>query len=362
MSVTSKVALVIDALPTMGGAERVLLTAMELYPHAPIYTLIYNQHEFGNTPICNRKVISSYIDRLPAAHSQYRKYLPLMPHAIERFDLSEYDAVISFSYAVAPGAITHPGQLHLSYTYTPMRYAWRRYGLNGVNHAQSDLLSTLFRSFRKWDSNAVVHVDRIASISHWVEDLVRNAYQRDSTVIYPPVEVDRFTPQAPREGYYMTVSRLVAHKRVDLVVEAFNRLKLPLVVVGEGPERSRLERSAQANVRFLGFQSDEKVASLLNRARGFISACEEDFGISMVEAQAAGCPVIAFGQGGALETVLEGQTGVFFREPDPASLTEAVLRCESLNSQFEPKQISENARRFNKGRFLDEFRAFIGLG
>jgi glycosyltransferase involved in cell wall biosynthesis len=360
MPLTSKVALVIDALPAMGGAERVLMTAMELFPRAPIYTLVYDRASFTNTPIEGRRVYTSFLDKLPASHTQYRKYLPLMPNAIEKFNLKDYEVLISFHYAVAHGVITQPGQKHLSYTYTPMRYAWRRYGLNGVIQGQNKWVSGLFQPFRTWDTSAISHVEQIASVSGWIRDLVQRVYQRDSTVIYPPVEVDRFVPQAQRENYYISVSRLVAHKRIDLIVDAFNKLKLPLLIVGEGPERARLERRAQDNIRFLGFKSDSNVASLLNKARGYISACEEDFGISMVEAQAAGCPVIAYGQGGALETILEGQTGYFFKESDSTVLADAIMHCESKIPDCDPLLVAENAQRFNKSRFLDEFSAFVG--
>jgi glycosyltransferase involved in cell wall biosynthesis len=353
-----KVALVIDALPAMGGAEKVLMAAMELFPQAPIYTLVYNRPAFAGTPIAHRQVITSSLERLPLAHTQYRKLLPLMPHMIGSFNLQRYDKVISFSYAVAHGVHTQPGQIHLSYTYTPMRYAWRGFSLNGEQHPGDKILAFLFQSFRRWDSAAVSGVDRFAAVSQWIAHLVKRVYLREAEVIYPPVEVERFSPQAERGDYYVTVARLVAHKRIDLVVEAFNRLKLPLLVAGEGPERSQLERQAQPNIRFLGFQSDQEVAALLNRARGYICAGEEDFGIAMVEAQAAGCPVVAYRKGGGLETVVEGQTGLFFDEPTSEHLCDAVLRCEKQIARFKALHIAAGAQRFNKERFLQEFASF----
>lgn len=360
MPVTSNVALVIDALPGIGGAEKVLMAVMELLPSAPIYTLVYRRTAFDRTPIADRQVLTSYMDRLPLAHTHYRKLMPLMPHAIEQFDFSQYDKVVSFNYAVAHGIVTQPGQTHLSYTFTPMRYAWRHIWLNGQKKSRDVLLAGLFHPFRSWDTTAVMRVSRIASVSRWIQDMVKRVYQRDSTVIYPPVDVERFVPQIPRQSYYMTVARLFAHKRIDLIVEAFNRLKLPLVIVGEGPERASLEHRARSNIRFLGFQPDDITASLLNQARGYICASVEDFGISMIEAQAAGCPVIAYGLGGALETIAEGVTGLFFRKPNPDSLVEAVLRFESQFKGFDPINISKQAQRFNKRRFLDEFSTFLG--
>lgn len=360
MPITSNVALVIDALPAMGGAEKVLMAVMELFPEAPIYTLVYHRGAFVHTSIARRQVITSYLDRLPLAHTQYRKYLPLMPRAIEQFDLRRHDTLISLSYAVAHGILTQPGQTHLSYTFTPMRYAWRYFGRNGTKKSRDILLAGLFLPFRNWDTTAILRVGQLASVSRWIREMVQLAYHRDSTVIYPPVEIERFTPQSQREDYYITVARLVAHKRVDLIVEAFNRLKLPLIVVGEGPERARLEHHARSNIQFLGFQPDKIIASLLCQARGYICASEEDFGISLIEAQAAGCPVIAYGRGGALETIIDGQTGIFFSEPTSAQLVDAVLRFESQIAGFNPQYISGEARRFRKDRFLDEFSAFMG--
>jgi glycosyltransferase involved in cell wall biosynthesis len=359
MPVISNVALVIDALPSLGGAERVLMAVMELFPEAPIYTLIYHRPAFTHTSIASRQVYTSYLERLPGAHKQYRKFLPFMPNAIQQFNLEQYEHIISFSYAVAHGITTQPGQIHYSYTFTPMRYAWRRSSVNGMPKIPDRLLSGLLLPFRKWDQKVVKKIGPMASVSQWVRQLVSSFYQRDSRVIYPSVDVDRFSPQPQRENYYLTVTRLFSHKRVELMVEAFNQLHLPLLVVGDGPERPALERRANENIRFLGFQSDEKIASLLNRGRGYLCASEEDFGISMVEAQAAGCPVIAFGQGGALEIVQDGKTGIFFQVQSSEHLVEAVQRFEARRYNFSVQAISENAQRFNKRRFHIEFLDFV---
>lgn len=357
MSVMPKVALVMDALPGLGGAEKVLIAAMELFPESPIYTLIYNRAAFAQTPIAQRQVITSYLDRLPLAYTQYRKFLPLMPHAIAQFDLSKFDKVVSFSYAVAHGITTRPRQTHLSYTFTPMRYAWRHIGLDGLQKPSNLMLSIFFSSFRRWDLKAVAQVDGFASVSNWIGDWVRSIYQRESVVIYPPVEVERFTAQVKRENYYITVSRLVAHKRIDLIVAAFNRLKLPLLVVGNGPECARLEQQAGENIHFLGFQPDEQVNKLLGRARGYICAGEEDFGIAMVEAQAAGCPVIAYSSGGARETVLNGKTGLLFEDQSVESLADAVNRSERCS--FDLLDLHLNAERFNRLHFQEKFKKYI---
>jgi glycosyltransferase involved in cell wall biosynthesis len=359
--VRGKVALVIDALPAIGGAEKVLMAVMELFPEAPIYTLIYNRAAFAGTPIATRQVIPSFIDRLPRIYRQYRQYLPLMPGAIERFDLGGYDLVLSLSYAVAHGVRIQEGQKHLSYTFTPMRYAWCNIGLDGVEGPHHRVTSWLLAKFRKWDLAASGRVHQFAAVSRYIANCARRAYRRDSMVIYPPVEVERFSPQRERSDTYITVNRLVAHKRVDLMVDAFNRLRLPLLVVGEGPERSRLERRAGSNIRFLGFQPEKKVQELLGRARAYLCAGKEDFGIAAVEAQAAGCPVIAYCKGGALETVIEEQTGLFFDEPVVESLVDAVERFEARRQDFHPDQIAASVQYFNKQRFLNEFAAFSGV-
>ncbi len=318
VSVTRRVALVIDALPAMGGAERVLMEAMQLFPEAPIYTLHYNRRAFVDQPIASRKVISSFIDRLPQAGTNYRRYLPLMPLAVRHFDLGNYDLILSFSYAVAHGVRTLRGQQHLSYTFTPMRYAWREIGVNGKEEPDGLLARWLFEPFRKWDRSVIKGVNKFATVSGWIADLVGCTYQRQAQVIYPPVDIERFSPNREHSDYFITISRLVPHKRLDLIIQAFNSLKLPLLVIGEGPERAYLEQIAGPNVHFLGYLSDQAVADVLACGSAFISAGEEDFGLATVEAQAAGIPVIAYRKGGALETVIEGETGVFFDSAFPS--------------------------------------------
>ena len=356
-----EIAFVVDALPGMGGGERVLLAALELFPDVPIYTLVYNPRAFANTPIADHQIFTSFINRLPWACTQYRKYLPLMPLAVEQFDLKRFDLVVSFSYAVAHGVRIPPGHRHLSYTYTPMRYAWRNLqpgrGLSPskwINH-------WVFNPFRKWDAATVTRVDRFAAISQDIAGWVRQVYHRDAQVIYPPVDVDRFCPRNPRSDYFITVSRLVAHKRIDLMVEAFSCLNLPLIVVGEGPEYSRLKQMASQNIEFTGFRPDSTVADLLSRARAYVSVSEEDFGIAVVEAQAAGSPVIAYGKGGVLETVIEGKTGLFFNEQSRDSLIDAVERFEKQANSFSVSELVSNARRFGKSRFKDEFASFLAV-
>ena len=356
---TPRIAFVLDTLPSIGGGEKVLFAALEAYPRADIFTLIYNRKVFVNSPIANRKVNTSWLDSLPFAHTHHRYLLPLMPSAIEQINLSGYDTIVSFHYAVANGARTPHGAHHVSYTHTPLRYAWTNININGKHTRRNFLLDRYMRSFRAWDRRAASRVHAMATNSHTVRERIREAYQLEAKVIHPPVEVTRFRPSLKRENYFITVTRLVPHKRVDLLVRAFNQLNLPLVIVGDGPEQPRLKAMANSNIRLLGFQSDEKVAELLGNARAFVCAAEEDFGIAIVEAQAAGCPVIAYGAGGALETVEEGVTGLFFAEQTEASLIETFHRFEKLNQTFDAREIKKRAERFNKARFLDEFREFV---
>ena len=354
-----RTAFIIDSLPSLGGGEKVLFTALEAYPHADVFTLVYNHDFFAKTPIVNKMVKTSFINVLPLAHKQHRWFLPLMPAAIERFDLRAYDLIVSFSYAVAHGVNNYNGAHHVSYTYTPMRYAWTDININGTYTRKNLILDGLMQAFRKWDKKAAARVHAFAAISQAVSQRIANAYQRTAPVIYPPVEIERFKPSDSREEFYITTSRLVPHKRIDIIVQAFSKLNLPLIVIGTGPELPRLQKLATPNIRFLGYESDEKVAELLGKARGFVSAAEEDFGIAIVEAQAAGCPVISFGKGGALETVSDGVTGLFFEEQAEGSLIEAIQKFERTYTCFHSSEIASHAQKYNKARFLFEFQQFI---
>jgi glycosyltransferase involved in cell wall biosynthesis len=354
-----RIAFVTDSLPSLGGSEKVLFTALEIFPKADLFTLVYNKCAFSATPIANRKVNTSFLDRVPLAHARHRMFLPLMPFAVEQFKLNEYEIIVSFSYAVAHGVQNFNGARHISYTYTPMRYAWMPLNINGIHTHKNLIIEKYMRSFREWDKKAASRVHQFAAISKTVSQRIQDAYQRDSLCIYPPVETDRFKPAPNRENYYITVTRLVAHKRVDILVRAFSLVGLPLIIVGEGPELSRLKNMASPNIIFLGCQSDEKVAELLGSARGFVCATEEDFGIAIVEAQAAGCPVIAYGQGGALETVVNEITGIFFDEQSSESLIDALQRYERIYSSFHVPDLLKNSRKFEKDNFIKEFREFV---
>ncbi len=359
MTTSPRIAFITDALTALGGAEKVLFTALECFPQAQVYTLIYDKSKFTNTPLAGRIIKTSSLNKLPFARKYHRALFPLMPASIQEFQLENLDVVVSFNYAVAHGVQVPAHTRHISYTYTPMRYAWRDLGLNGKPNNSLPLLNPLMQSFRKWDVAAAHRVHKFAAISRAISNRIQQSYQRDSRVIYPPVDVERFHPAPQRDTYYVTLSRLVAHKRIDLVVEAFSKLKLPLIVIGNGPEMKTLKWKATSNVKFVGYQSDEEITCLLSRARGLVCASEEDFGIAIAEAQAAGCPVLAFGQGGALETVQEMKTGVFFHEQSVESLMDGLKKFERMYDSFDPEELLANARRFSKDRFQSEFSAFI---
>ena len=354
-----RIAFVIDALPSLGGGEKVLFTALEAYPQADVFTLVYNQPHFVNSPIAAKKINTSYINSLPFAQQHHRMFLPLMPNAIERFNLNAYDTIVSFSYAVAHGIKNYNGARHVSYTYTPMRYAWTGLNLNGTRTRKNPLIDLFMKLFRAWDRNAASRVHAFAAISQAVSKRIADAYQRESVIIYPPVEVDRFKPALQRENYYITVTRLVAHKRIDILVHAFSQLKLPLVIVGDGLELQRLKNMSTPNIQFLGYRSDEQVVELLGKARGFVCTTEEDFGIAIVEAQAAGCPVIAYGQGGALETVIDGVTGIFFHEQSPECLIDAIQRYERMYTTFNIADLVKNSQKFGRQHFIYNFSEFV---
>ncbi|MGE5224187.1 MAG: glycosyltransferase [Omnitrophica WOR_2 bacterium] len=358
-----KIAFVQDSLPFQGGAEKVLAAALEIYPQAPVYTLVYNREAFQGTCFAQRRIQASFIDRLPGAHKQHRLYLPLMPLALERFDLGSYDVVLSFSYAVAHAAPTHPGQLHLSYIHTPMRYAWRkefsRQVLPGYGRLPGWFLEPFLSYFRRWDTRMLKRTHHFLTNSHWMAGCIWKAYRRPADVLYPPVDIHPFAPQTPRGNYYVYTGRLVAIKRLELVVEAFTRLGYPLLIIGEGPERARLEALAGPNIRFSGWLPQEQVAGWMGKAKAFVHAGEEDFGIAMAEAQASGCPVIALASGAAPEIVRDGLSGLLFQEQNVEALCAAVENFERHGVGWGTQQIRDGALRFDRECFQRSLENYI---
>ncbi len=353
-----KIAFVQDALPYQGGAEKVLAAALQVFPQAPVYTFVYNREAFRGTIFEDHQILSSFIDRLPGAHRNHRLFFPLMPLALRRFDLSHFDIVISFSYAFAHAVPIQPHQLHISYIHTPLRYAWNDQLLlyrSPVPLKRLALgLNPFLAIFRQWDRSMSARSDFFLTNSHWMAGRIWHAYQRKAEVLYPPVDTERFHPCYPRQDYYIALSRLVEYKRMDLVVEAFTRLGYPLLIIGEGPQLKALQARSGTNIHFLGWQPVERLAKLLGRAKGFVHAGEEDFGIAMAEAQAAGCPVIALKRGGAPEIVCDGQSGQLFGEQNIDSLCEAIERFDRQGVEWGPGEIQACVQRFGRSRFQAE--------
>jgi glycosyltransferase involved in cell wall biosynthesis len=365
--VALKVAIVHDWLVVSGGAEKVLQNIIECFPDADLFSLV----DFMEDRACikDKPVRTSFIQRLPFARKRYRAYLPLMPIAIEQLDLSSYDLVISSSHAVAKGVLTGPNQLHISYVHSPIRYAWdlqhqylRESRLTaGVKSAMARVL---LHYIRGWDSRSANGVDHLLANSKFIARRIRKAYRRDATVIYPPVDLSHMPIREGKENFYVTASRMVPYKRIDLIVKAFSQTpERKLVVIGDGPDMKKVKAAAGENVTILGHQPFDVLVDHLQRARAFVFAAEEDFGISVVEAQACGTPVVAFGRGGALESVLglprERPTGVFFQEQTAESLLEAVDRFEKYSRLFDARQCRKNAERFSSERFKTALTSFI---
>jgi len=354
-----KVALVCSYLNQYGGAERVLDVLHEMFPQAPIYTSIYAP-EMMPEVYRTWDIRPSFLNRLPFIQSHHQPFLPLYPYAFESLDLDGYDLVLSNTSGFAHGVITHPGTTHICYCLTPARFLWsypayaQRERLGRLSRA---LLPFLLTSLRTWDAQAADRVDDFVAISRAVQERIRKIYRRPSALIYPPVRTNDFAVSEEVDDYYLIVSRLVPYKRIDLAVQAFNRLGRPLVIVGDGRDRAALERMAGPNVRFVGRVPDAERKHYLSHCRAFLFPGEEDFGIAPLEASASGRPVIAYAGGGALETIVEGVTGTFFHEPTPESLAEAVERFDP--AACDPIAIRQHADRFGVARFKDELSRHI---
>ena len=364
-----RTAIVHDWLDTWGGAELALAELLALYPDADLYTLVNFMAPEDRARLRPCAIRTSFIQKLPLARTAFRRYLPLFPRAIERFDLSAYDVVISSSHAVAKGVRTTSAQLHICYCYTPMRYAWdlqdqylRQTGLD--TGLRGRVVGRSLARLRQWDRAASRRVDHFVAISHTIAQRIRRCYDRDSTVIFPPVAAPSGNREEARGCAYVTVSRLVPYKRVDAIVGAFRLLPdRELVVIGDGPERSRIEAAAGQNVRLLGRATDAVRDRWLATARAFVFAAEEDFGIAPLEAQAHGTPVIAYGRGGALETIhgldRAEPNGVLFTEQTPEAIAAGVRAFEANAQRITANACRENAARFSAERFRAEFAAFV---
>lgn len=366
-----KVALVHDWFSTIAGSERVVEQLCNLYPTADLFAVYADPSVVASTEFLQgRKLSTSFIQQLPQAAKSFRMYLPLMPLAVEQLDVSAYDIVISSSHAVAKGILTGPDQLHVSYVHTPIRYAWdlqhqylRESGL--AAGVKGWMAKWMLHQLRIWDYRTASGVDHFVANSEFIARRIRKVYGREAAVIYPPVDVHAFDLCTKSEDYYLTVSRLVPYKKIDVIVEAFNAMPdTRLVVVGDGPHMKKLKAIAKPNVELIGYQPFRVMRELMQKARAFVFAAEEDFGISPVEAQACGTPVIAYGKGGVLETIVEvgasdHPTGLFFEHQQPQAIVSAVEHFERHRELIEPRHCRANALRFSNERFCEQFSSFV---
>jgi len=356
-----KVAIVHDWLVTDAGAEKVLRAIIDIYPQADIFSLVDFLSEKERKDVLNGKFAkSSFIQKLPFAKKYFRNYLPLFPKAIESFDLSSYDLIISSSWAVAKGVKKTKKQIHVSYCYTPIRYAWDLYDeyTSDLKQPKKFLVQSALRYIRKWDIETLDRVDSFIADSKFVQERIKRIYNRDSVVIYPPVDVESFKFCDKKHNYYLTASRLVPYKKTRLIVEAFNKMpEKKLIVIGDGEEYEAIKDIAQNNIELLGYQNKNTMIDYMQRARAFVYAAVEDFGIVPIEAMACGTPVIALGRGGTAETVHEKINGIHFQEQKEEEIIKAVEEFEL--SSFNLEEISKKAQTFSTQRFKREIQEYI---
>ena len=354
-----KTALVHDWLNQIGGAEDVLETFVDLYPDAPVFTSLYWPEKMPKAYL-GWDIRTSFINRLPFAHKKQQLYFPFYPTAFEQFDFSEYDLVLSNKSGFCHGIITGPETVHICYCLTPTRYVWRY-----EQYAQQENLGRFMRTLmppvltylRQWDRLAADRVDHFIAISQTIRQRIAKLYRRDSTIIFPPVDTSRFNPTERIDEYYLIVGRLVPYRRIDILIEAFNKLQRPLLIAGSGRDRERLESLAKPNIQFLGYVPDADLPDLMARCRAFLWPGEEDFGISPIQAMASGRPVIAYAAGGALETVIPGRTGLLFEQQSAEAIIEAVEALDDLSIQA--GDICTFARQFDAEIFKQKIQRFV---
>jgi glycosyltransferase involved in cell wall biosynthesis len=360
-----KVAIIQEWLTTMGGSEKVVQAIAEVYPDADIFTLVADNKLVRELGFENKKITTSLIQKLPFAEKKYKLYLPLFPFAVEQFDLREYDLIISSNHAVSKGVLTAAHQLHVTYCHSPIRYAWDLYHQyleeEKLGFSLKGLLARYFlHRIRLWDFQSASRPDYFMSNSNFIASRIMKVYGKKATTVYPPIEIDDFALEVNKEDYYVTCSRMVPYKKIDLIVEAFSRMPdKKLVVIGDGPDYEKIKALASPNIEFKGYLGFSELIKYLQKARAFVFAANEDFGMLPVEAQACGTPVIALGKGGCLETVIEGKTGVLFREQTVDSLIDGVKRYEKIAAGLDPFVIRAHAESFGKERFKEEIRSFV---
>ncbi len=363
------VGIVADWFITYAGSEKVVAEFLDVFPEAELYSVVDFLSSENKSHFKNKNITTTFIQNFPFARKKYQSYLPFMPLAIEQLDVSKHDVILSSSHAVAKGVLIGPDQLHISYIHSPIRYAWdlqHQYLRESNLHKgfKGLLAKWILHNIRIWDCRTSNGVDHFIANSKFIARRIKKVYGRNADVIYPPVDVERFTLNENKEQYYFTASRLVPYKRIDLIVEAFSHMKdKKLVVIGDGPEMNKIKAKATSNIEILGYQSNSVMVDYMRNARAFVFAAEEDFGITPVEAQSCGTPVIAYGKGGALETIrpigVEKATGVFFYNQDVKSIIDSVNFFEQHSDEIILSDCRLNALKFSEQRFKEEIKEYV---
>ncbi len=361
-----KTAIVHDWFAGYAGSERVVESLTNIWKDADVYVLFNLLTEEEQRIVVKDKIpITSFLQKKKSIRKNHRKYLPFFPYAIEQFDLSGYDLIISSSHAVAKGVLTNSNQLHINYCHTPIRYAWdltHQY-LNeaGLQHGLKAMAAkSILHYIRMWDVAAANRVDYFVANSKYVAARINKTYRRDAKVIYPPVDTSLFPLHPNKEDFYLTASRLVPYKRIDMIAEAFSQIgDKKLLIIGDGPEGKKIKAKSSGNIEFLGAQPREKLREYMQKAKAFVFAADEDFGIMVIEALSCGTPVIALNKGGTGETLIDGKTGILFDSQHAAQIKDAVLRFEKCPGKFEPSELSEYARQFDRKIFEEKIKSFV---
>lgn len=364
-----RMAIVADWLVAYAGAERVISEMLRVFPKADLFSVIDFLSDESRQHFLGKHAQTTFIQKFPKAETKYRNYLPFMPLAIEQLDISAYDVILSSSHAVAKGVLTGPDQLHISYVHSPIRYAWdlqhqylRELGL--TQGIKALIVRWLLHKIRMWDYRTANGVDHFVANSKFIARRIKKVYGRNSDVIYPPVDTDRFTLRENKDDFYFTASRMVPYKKIDLIVEAFAQMPdKKLVVIGDGPDMQKIKSKATRNIEILGYQSNKVMQDHMQRAKAFVFAAEEDFGITPVESQACGTPVIAFGKGGSRETVIaeveNNPTGILFDQQSITSIVDAIDLFEQRQDLYLPQNCRNNALRFSNQRFELELEKYV---
>lgn len=361
-----KIALVHEWLVFYAGGERVFESFTNIWKDADVFALVdFLNDEHRKIILKGKHAHTTFIQKLPFAEKKFRSYLPLFPLAIESLNLSKYDVIISSSHAVTKGVRKRPNQLHISYCHSPMRYIWDEaetyFEAAKLNKGFKKIVATKILNYlRKWDLKTAQRPDYLIANSIYIAEKLKRIYKRDSTVIYPPVDVDKFECVENKDDYYFVASRLVPYKRIDLIVEAFSQMPdKRLVIAGTGPELNKLKSNFLVNVEFIGYQDEKSLKELMQKAKAFVFTAEEDFGIVVVEAMACGTPVIALNKGGTAETVVDGKTGILFENQNVEDIKNAVRRFEIIEDSFNHKEISEYTKKFSRKIFEEKIKQYV---